>query len=30
VLVPPNDNQSVVFKALPSDAIDSRGCDLHV
>jgi hypothetical protein len=30
VLVPPNDDQGVVFKALPSDAIDARGNDLQV
>jgi len=30
VLVPPNDDRGVVFKALPSDAIGSRGSDLQV
>jgi hypothetical protein len=30
VLVPPKDDQRVVFKALPSDAIGSRGGDLQV
>ena len=30
VRVPPNDDQGIVFKALPSDAIGSRGSDLQV
>jgi len=30
VLVPPNDDRRVVFKALPSDAIGARGSDLQV
>jgi hypothetical protein len=30
VPVPPNEDQGVVFKALPSDAIGSRGSDLQV
>ena len=30
VLVPPNDDRGVIFKALPSDAIGSRGSDLQV
>jgi hypothetical protein len=30
VLVPPNEDRRIVFKALPSGAIDSKGSDLEV
>jgi hypothetical protein len=30
VPVPPKDDQRVLFKALPSDAIGSRGSDLQI